>query len=79
MVEQMPTRTMDQLEIECLKVLKQDPHTRDIVHVGIVRLNPTGTGPNWTFSEVDPMPSTNGLQIARNLIAQVSGTYALAD
>jgi hypothetical protein len=77
MIEQMPTKTMAELEAECLRVLKSDPHTRETTRVGIVRLNPEGTGPNWTFSELEPMPSANGLQIARKLIAGVSGTYAL--
>jgi hypothetical protein len=63
MVEQMPTKTMAELEVECLKVLKHDPHTRDITRVGIIKLNAIGTGPNWTFSELEPMPSANGLQI----------------
>jgi hypothetical protein len=79
MVEQMQTKTMAELEIECLKVLKFDPHTRDIKRVGIVRLNLTGTGPNWTFRELEPSPSATGWQIAHDLIAGVAGTYALAD
>jgi hypothetical protein len=79
MADKMPTKTMEELEIECLNVLKRDPRTREIMRVGIVRLNPEGTGPNWTFSELEPMPSTNGLQIARDLIATISGTYALRD
>jgi hypothetical protein len=33
MVEQMPTKTAAELEIECLKVLKGDPYTRDIARV----------------------------------------------
>jgi hypothetical protein len=69
---------MAELEIECLKVLKCDPHTREITRVGIVRLNPEGTGPNWTVVVYEPMPTANGLQIARDLIARVSGNYALA-
>ena len=79
MTEEMPTKTMAELETECLKVLKRDPHTRDIARVGIVRLNPEGTGPNWIVVEYEPMPSASGLQIARDLIARVSGTFALAD
>ena len=79
MADKMPTKTMVELEIECLKVLKRDPRTREITRVGIVRLNPEGTGPNWTFIELEPMPSTQGLQIARDLIATVSGTYALRE
>jgi hypothetical protein len=79
MIEQMPTMTPEELEVECLKVLKYDPHTREITHVGIIRLHPEGSGPNWTFSELEPMPTAQGSQIARDLIARVSGTIALAD
>ncbi len=74
-----PPKTIAELEIECLKVLKYNPHTRDITRVGIVRLNPEGSGPNWTVVKYEPLPSAIGLQIARDLIAAVSGTFVLAD
>jgi len=35
MADKMPTKTMVELEIECLKVLKRDPRTREITRVGI--------------------------------------------
>ena len=76
---QTPPKTIAELEIECLKVLKYNPDTRDITRVGIVRLNPEGSGPNWTVVKYEPLPSAIGLQIARDLIATVSGTFALAD
>jgi hypothetical protein len=76
---QTPPKTIAELEIECLKVLKYNPHTRDITRVGIVRLNPEGSGPNWTVVKYEPLPSAIGLQIARDLIAAVSGTFVLAD
>jgi hypothetical protein len=76
---QTPPKTIAELEIECLKVLKYNPDTRDITRVGIVRLNPEGSGPNWTVVKYEPLPSAIGLQIARDLIAGVSGTFALAD
>jgi hypothetical protein len=74
---QTPPKTIAELEIECLKVLKYNPHTRDITRVGIVGLNPEGSGPNWTVVKYEPLPSAIGLQIARDLIAGVSGTFAL--
>ena len=77
MLEEMPEKTAAELESECLKVLQWDPHTRDIKRVGITGLNPEGTGPNWTFTELEPMPTPAGLQVARDLIAKVSGTFAL--
>ncbi|SDJ17696.1 MULTISPECIES: hypothetical protein [Bradyrhizobium] len=76
---QTPPKTIAELEIECLKVLKYNPHTRDITRVGIVRLNPEGSGPNWTVGKYEPLPSAIGLQIARDLIAGISETFALAD
>ena len=74
-----PPKTIAELEIECLKVLKYNPQTRDITRVGIVRLNPEGSGPNWTVVKYEPLPSADGLQIAIDLIAGVSGAFALAD
>src|SRR4030088_2154212 len=65
---QTPPKTIAELEIECLKVLKYNPDTRDITRVGIVRLNPEGSGPNWTVVKYEPLPSAIGLQIARDLI-----------
>ncbi len=79
MVEEMPKRTAEELQAECIRLLKMDPSTRDIRYVGIIRLNPEGTGPNWTFGELDPMPTPHGLAIATRLIASVAGTLALAD
>jgi hypothetical protein len=76
---QTPPKTIAELEIECLKVLKYNPYTRDITRVGIVRLNPGGSGPNWTVVKYEPLPSADGLQIAIDLIATVSGAFALAD
>jgi hypothetical protein len=45
------------------------------------RENPSfcGTGPNWTYGVLDPMPTRAGLAIAQTLIASVYGRWALAD
>jgi hypothetical protein len=43
------------------------------------RIYPKGTGPNWTYGALDPMPTRAGLAIAQTLIASVYGRWALAD
>jgi hypothetical protein len=40
---------------------------------------PKGTGPNWTYGALDPMPTRAGVAIAQTLIASVYGRWALAD
>jgi hypothetical protein len=44
----------------------------------IIRMYPKGTGPNWTYGTLDPMPTRAGLAIAQTLVASVYGR-ALAD
>jgi hypothetical protein len=78
-MEEMPRKSAAELEAECLRLLAMDPHTRDIKRVEIIRLYPKGTGPNWTYGALDPMPTRAGLAIAQTLIASVYGRWALAD
>jgi hypothetical protein len=44
--------------------------TRDAFSA-LIRLFPKGTGPNWTYGRLDPMPTRAGLAIAQTLIAAV--------
>ena len=67
------------IEAECLRILAMDPHTRGIKRVEIIRMYPKGTGPNWTYGALDPMPTRAGLAIAQTLMAPVYGRWALAD
>jgi hypothetical protein len=79
LMEEMPRKSAAELEAECLRLLAMDPHTRGIKRVEIVRVYPKGTGPNWTYGALDPMPTRAGLAIAQTLIASVYGRWALAD
>ena len=74
-----PLKSEVELEAECLRLLAMDPSTRDITHVRIIRLNPEGSGPNWTFGELEPPPTRNGYGVAQTLIASLYGKWALAD
>jgi hypothetical protein len=69
----MPRKSAAELEAECLRLLAMDPHTRGIKRVEIIRIYPKGTGPNWTYGALDPMPKRAGLAIAQTLIASVYG------
>jgi hypothetical protein len=78
-MEQMPLKTADQLEQECLRLLRMNMTTREIERVGIVRTHPTGTGPNWTYGELYPEPTPIGKSDADAIIKSIAGRWALAD
>jgi hypothetical protein len=78
-IEQMPLKTAEQLEEECLRLLRINMTTREITRVGIVRTHPTGRGPNWTYGELYPEPTPLGKIDADKIIASVAGRWALAD
>ena len=79
LMEEMPRKSAAELEAECLRLLAMDPHTRGTKRVEIIRMYPKGTGPNWTYGALDPMPTRAGVAIAQTLIASVYGRWALAD
>lgn len=76
---QMPSKTAEQIEQECLRLLRTNMFTREIEQVGIIRTQPTGSGPNWTYGEIHPEPTTVGRGEADEIIASVAGRWALAD
>lgn len=78
MPEKMPEKSLQWLEEQCIKALQFDPHTRSTTRVTIIRLTPEGSGPNWALAEIDPSPTQNGWRVAHGLVAQLTGTYALA-
>jgi hypothetical protein len=78
-MEQMPVKTAEQLEQECLRLLRANMTTREIQRVGIVRTHPDGSGPNWTYGELHPEPTQIGKYDADKIIAAVAGRWALAD
>src|SRR6266849_7365367 len=66
LMEEMARKSAAELEAECLRLLAMDPHTRGIKRVEIIRMYPKGTGPNWTYGGLDPMPTRAGLAIGPN-------------
>ena len=66
-MEEMPRKSAAELEAECLRLLAMDPHTRGIKRVEIIRIYPKGTGPNWTYGALDPMPTRAGWLLPKRL------------
>lgn len=77
-MEEMPLKTAEELERECLRLLATKATRREIQRVGIVPTNTAGTGPNWTYSELYPEPTALGRHDAHEIIASVAGRWALA-
>ena len=79
-MEKRQRKSAAELEAECPSASGRcDPHTRGIKRVEIIRMYPKGTGPNWTYGALDPMPTRAGVAIAQTLIASVYGRWALAN
>jgi len=76
---EMPLKKAQQLEQECLRLLRLNMTTREIERIGIVRTKPLGTAANWTYGELYPEPTSIGQADADKIIASVAGRWALAD
>jgi len=71
MPEQMPEKTKDFLEDECLKVARRQLGCKDLKAVRIGSLRPRGSGPNWEVLGFTP-------DLPPEAIDRLRGTYALA-
>src|SRR5258708_29535526 len=77
--EEMPIRTREWLEAECLKVANRQIEVRgELVHVSIRRLYPAGSGPNWEVAEFFPPLPRIAEHAARVAISDLPGTSGLA-
>jgi hypothetical protein len=76
---EMLAKTAEQLEQECIRLLRANRSTREVQRVGIIAVQTIGTEPNWTYGEISPEPATSvGLSEADAIIASVAGRWALA-
>jgi hypothetical protein len=66
-------KTFEEIEAECLRLLKQHKTTRKIEHVGIVRTHRDCSGPNWTYGPLVPSPPTTA---ARREVDKIVKTVA---
>jgi len=76
---QLPTKTKDWLEAECLRLTRRAPGGSEIQRVTIRRLHPKGTGPNWKVADIIPQPSLRVSSKIRDALAPLMGRYTLAD
>jgi hypothetical protein len=56
-LKQMPTKSRDWLEVECLRPARLILGGKEIQRVTIRRLHPKGTGPNWKIADIIPQPT----------------------
>ena len=77
--DEMPKMSRAWLEGKCLEQFAKSPSTASIKRIGLTRLSPEGTGPNWGMIELEPPPSPLGYDKAREIVAGLAGEYALDD
>jgi hypothetical protein len=78
MREQMPEKTRDFIESECLKVARTQLGCHDLQAVRIGRTKPRGSGPNWEVLGFTPTLPKIAQDLAITAIAQLRQRYALA-
>jgi hypothetical protein len=74
---EMPLKTADQIERECLRLLRVNASIRDVQRVTIVRIEATGTEPNWTYSSTYPELTAIGRSEADEIVASAAARWAL--
>ena len=66
------------IEAECVKTAGAQNLCRELKHVRIRRLFPSGTAANWEPAEFEPPLSPVGECMAQKAISSLPDTYALA-
>jgi hypothetical protein len=66
------------IEAECVKAAGAQTLCRELKHVRIRKLFPSGTGANWEPAEFEPPLSTVGECMAQKAISPLYDSYALA-
>jgi hypothetical protein len=66
------------IEAECVKTASAQNLCRELKHVKIRRLFPSGTAANWEPAEFEPPLSPVGECMAQKAISSLPDTYALA-
>jgi hypothetical protein len=75
--KQLPTKSRDWLEAECLNLARRT--IGEIQRVTIRRLHPKGAGPNWKVADIIPQPSLMVGGKIRNALGPLMGKYILED
>jgi hypothetical protein len=78
-LKQMPTKSRDWLQVECLKLAKRTLGGSEIQYVAIRRLRQKDTERNWKVADIVPQPSLLVSEKVRVTLARLTGIYALED
>jgi hypothetical protein len=75
--KQIPAKSREWLEAECLRLATKMPGGRQIERVTIRRLHSKGTGPNWKVADLIPQPALAVSAQVRAGLADLPDTYLL--
>ena len=75
-LKQMPTKSRDWLEAECLRLARRT--IGEIQSVTIRRLR-NGSRPNWKVADIIPQPAVSLSEKIREKLARLTGKYVLED
>jgi hypothetical protein len=79
MISERLQKSREFIEGECLKAANAENLCRELKHVRIRRLFPSGAAANWEPAEFEPLLSTVGECMAQKAISSLADSYALAD
>lgn len=78
-MKEVPIKSREWLEAECLKLARQTLGGSEILRVTIRRLHPKGGGPNWKVADIIPQPALSVSEEIRAKLAHLPGKYAMGD
>jgi len=79
MISERLQKSREFIEDECVKAASAQNLCRELKHVKIRRLFPSGAEANWQPAEFEPPLSTVGECMAQKAISSLPDNYALAD
>ena len=79
MISERLQKSREFIERECVKAASAQNLCRELKHVGIRRLFPSGAAANWEPAEFEPPLSRVGECMAQKAISSLAHSYALAD
>lgn len=76
-LKNMPEKSREWLEAECLRLAKQIRSGREIERITVRRLGSRNGAPNWKVADIIPQPAMKFSADVRAALAHLPGKYAL--